>query len=199
MLVTDSWTKVTNFSGTGGHIQKHGLLPVQVAYAETESSIGSFYVIRDNEKQVLHDTLEGDFIWLRAPVEDTDVTLTESDHTYDGVTIAREMFTVELDLDATQDVAILVCDERRNFLAISHDENKRDVRVWIGPHTPPIDKKQWMPIKDNIFQLGAGCAGPIYVGEADDKDLQVFILSAIDETSTASVVPLAQVSNLPNL
>ncbi len=78
MLISETWSKVTNSPGFGAQIQKHGIVNVQVDYSELEPTSDGHYVIRDNLKKLFEEVPSSEYIWVRTVSGSSSLTVEET-------------------------------------------------------------------------------------------------------------------------
>lgn len=78
MNISNDWVKITTTAGNGVQLQKHGLVPLLVAYAEVAPTTESVFVVKDGTKKVFEEALATEFIWARSYVRDTTVSVEET-------------------------------------------------------------------------------------------------------------------------
>lgn len=187
MLITDTWVKLTSESGFGASLQKHGLYPVQISYAEVEPTTEDIFVLRDLLAKPFVDTQPKEFIWARALVRDTEVAVEETDLESGGVDKLRS-FSFSL---GEGQVILLPEDKYRTFFGITSLDDAKKVRIWVG-EDPPLDTNKWLTLSIETLRFDSGVYGPIYIAEHDKNPAQLYAISSVDEAE--SVVDLGEVA-----
>lgn len=106
MIITTTWTRLTNTVAVGADLQVHGInTAIIVKYSELSPTGETGIVIRPGVKHTFPDTKSTEYIWAKTRVGAANVTANELDHTVDVETLV-EAVSDHIDLHSVDDLGI---------------------------------------------------------------------------------------------